>query len=55
MLSQATQDVAGAEGKHGRDPRLQPMRSQTTVKVVAIVVVLGMVLAGAVTLVALFF
>lgn len=31
------------------------MRSQNAVKVVAIVVVLGMVLAGTVTLIALFF
>jgi hypothetical protein len=53
-FTHAAQDVPGAEGKHGRDPRLAPM-SQSTIKVVVVIVVLGMVLAGTVTLLALFF
>ena len=53
-LSEAPEDLPRAVGEHGGDPRLRPMRSQNAVKVSAILVVLGMVLATMVALLALF-
>lgn len=53
-FAKAPEHLSGAVGEHDDDPRLRPMRSQNAVKVIAILVVLGMVLATMVALLSLF-